>query len=119
MNRVTVIMSTFTRAKDYLPKAIDSVRRQRYQNWELIVVDDCSTDETEQVVKDYNNKKIKYVRLDKNSGSDTLPKNTGIKLAKTKYICFAHSSCDELAVLRAKVEYDDGLINCLHTVSVS
>lgn len=106
-------MSTYNRAKDYLPKAIDSVRRQKYQNWQLIVVDDCSTDETEQVVNDYNNKKIKYVRLDKNSGSDTLPKNTGIKLARTKYICFVDDDVqlrpNHLEVLVKAMEKDPSL----------
>ncbi|OGM13712.1 hypothetical protein A3A76_02540 [Candidatus Woesebacteria bacterium RIFCSPLOWO2_01_FULL_39_23] len=69
-----------------LQRALDSVTKQDYTNLEIIVVDDGSNDNTEQVVKRDNDKRIKYYRK-KNSGpADS--RNYGLKKAKGKYICF-------------------------------
>jgi len=70
--------------------AIDSVLSQSYVNWELIVIDDFSQDETCKVVKEYNlfDSRIKLVKLDSNSGSPALPRNIGLENAKGEYIAF-------------------------------
>ncbi len=85
---ISVICSTYNRSDHFLPKAIDSVLKQTYKDWELIIVDDCSTDDTEYVVANYKDVRIKYIKLEENFGSDTRPKNTGIEAAKYEFICF-------------------------------
>ena len=67
---VSIIMPAYN-CGDFIGITLDSVINQIYQNWELLVVDDCSTDNTSQVVKEYIKKdnRIKYHKLDKNSGA--------------------------------------------------
>jgi len=86
--RVSIITSTYNRANYFLPRCIESVQKQRNVNYEHIIVDDCSTDNTKEVVKEYAKKdsRIKYFRTDKNFGSDPGPKNLGIKKAIAKHI---------------------------------
>lgn len=87
---VSVVMSTHNRAVKYLPRAIDSVLSQTYQDFELIVVDDCSTDNTLEVVHDYSlkDKRVIYQKTQEQSGSDTRPKNIGCLKARGKYIAY-------------------------------
>lgn len=91
--KVSIITSTYNRGKTYLPKAIRSVLRQSFKDFEHIIVDDCSTDETEKIVEAFADPRIKYIRLPKNSGSDTKPKNTGILASEGKYICYLDDDC--------------------------
>ena len=89
MPKVSIILSTYNRADKFLPKAIDSVIKQSFKDWELIIVDDASTDGTEEmVVTKYKDKRIKYFIMDKNSGSDTKPKNYGTKESTGEYIAY-------------------------------
>ena len=84
---VSVIIPVYNSAK-YIQKAIDSVLDQTYSNYEIIVVDDGSTDETRQKLQSYQNK-IRYV-FQENQGSATA-RNTGIKLAKGDLVAFLDS----------------------------
>lgn len=86
-NLISVIIATYNRSK-ILYYSILSVIYQTYNNWELIVVGDCCTDDTEEVVKSFNNPKIKFVNLQSNFGEQSYPNNVGIKLAKGDYIAF-------------------------------
>ena len=85
---VSIIMPTYNCEK-FIESSIKSVIDQTYQNWELIIVDDCSTDSTKKIVKKYMDKykNILYKLLLKNSGA-AVARNTGIKMAKGKYIAF-------------------------------
>ena len=66
---VSIIMPSYNTAK-YISDSIDSVLRQTYTNWELIIVDDCSTDNTDDIVKEYlSDNRIKYLKNEKNSGA--------------------------------------------------
>lgn len=91
MNLVSIITPVFNSA-GYIEKTVQSVIDQSYTDWELILVDDCSTDNTleilEQLVK--KDKRINYLRL-KNNGGAGIARNTGIKRAKGKYIAFLDS----------------------------
>lgn len=112
---VSVIMSTHNRADNFLPKAIESVIKQTYKDWELIIVDDCSTDNTKEVVLSYKEKdpRIRYIRLKKNFGNDTKPKNIGIKHAKGEYLSFIDDDCqyrtEHLALLHLTLSKNPGL----------
>ena len=86
---VSVIVPTFNRKKTII-RAINSILNQTYIDVEIIVVDDCSTDDTQKVVNSLNSNKIKYVKHDKNRGA-CAARNTGIKLAKGEYIAFLDS----------------------------
>lgn len=84
---ITVIIPSFNYSQ-FLGQCIESVISQSYEDWELIVVDDCSTDNSAKVVQSYVNKlpnKIKLVRLDVNSGYSKA-KNVGIKASAGDFI---------------------------------
>lgn len=91
MNLVSIITPVFNSA-GYVSETILSVKRQTYSSWELLIVDDCSTDGTEQVVSKFSkdDKRIRYFRLEKNSGAG-VARNKGIRESKGKYIAFLDS----------------------------
>ena len=82
---VSVVMPTYNRAH-LLGQAVQSVLNQTYQDFELIVVDDGSADNTEEVVKSFDDRRLKYIRLSENSGGSAVPRNTGFKAARGEYI---------------------------------
>lgn len=84
---VSVVIPTYNRA-DLVREAIQSVLDQTYQNFEIIVVDDGSTDGTEQVLAPYKDKII-YIYQENQGGAAA--RNTGINRAKGKYIAFLDS----------------------------
>jgi len=83
---VTVIIPTFNRAA-IVGRAIQSVRSQTYRDWELIVVDDASTDGTEGVVKSFEDERIKYLRQERNRRVSAA-RNAGIRCAQGEYVSF-------------------------------
>ena len=83
---VTVIVPTFNRAA-IVGRAIRSVLGQTFLNWELLVVDDASTDNTEQVVKNFPDRRIRYIRHDQNRRVSAA-RNTGIRSAQGEYVSF-------------------------------
>jgi len=87
--KVSIIIPTYNRA-ELLPRTIKSVLNQTLKDFELIIVDDGSTDNTKEVVEEIQkkDKRIRYIRLDKNSGAPAHPKNVGIQNAKGDYIAF-------------------------------
>lgn len=89
MPNVSVIIPTYNRA-NVLGRAVRSVLDQDYRDFEIIVVDDGSTDNTEQVVRAFDKPQIKYVRHEKNMGP-AVARNTGIGHARGKYIAFQDS----------------------------
>ena len=66
---VTIAIPTYNRANAYLPQALESVFNQTYQNLEIIVADNCSTDETEQVVRAFDDPRLRYVKQPNNIGA--------------------------------------------------
>lgn len=89
MVSVTVVIPTYNR-ENVLPRAIDSVLGQRFEDFELIVVDDGSTDNTEGVVKSYSDDRISYICLEQNSGANTA-RNRGVDAANGTFISFLDS----------------------------
>jgi len=86
MSQVSIIIPTYNRAT-LLKRAINSVLQQSFSDFELIVVDDASTDYTPEVVKKINDSRIKLIQHSKNKGASAA-RNTGIDLSKGKYIAF-------------------------------
>ena len=86
---ISIIIPTFNRSKE-LVRAIQSVVDQTYTNWELIIVDNYSTDNTEEVICKFNESRIKYVK-NNNNGLIIVSRNKGLELASGKYIAFLDS----------------------------
>ncbi|RKI30435.1 glycosyltransferase family 2 protein [bacterium 1xD8-6] len=88
---VSIIMPTYNCAK-FIARTFDSLQAQTYQNWELIVVDDHSQDNTKKIVEEYmkNDSRIQYHLLDVNSGA-AVARTTAMKLAKGSYMAFLDS----------------------------
>lgn len=89
MPKISVIIPTYNRTH-LLGRAIQSVLRQTYQDFEIIIIDDASTDGTEKLVKDFNDNRIIFLRLEKNRGGSAA-RNTGIKNSSGEYIAFLDS----------------------------
>lgn len=86
---ITVVMPTFNRAEE-ISRAIESVRSQTHSNWNLIVVDDGSVDNTQEVVESFrSDRRVQYVLVDHIGVSGA--RNTGISLATGKYISYLDS----------------------------
>ncbi len=100
---ISVIITTHNGRKDKCKRAIESVLKQSYKDFELIVVDDASTDGTDEMVIAFHDKRITYLRRAENFGNDTRPKNEGILESKGEYISFLDSDneyrTDHLQVL--------------------
>lgn len=86
---VSIIMPSYNTA-EFIKKSIESVMNQTYQNWELIIVDDCSTDHTDEVVKSIEDERIIYLKNDKNSGA-AISRNKALRKASGKWIAFLDS----------------------------
>lgn len=87
---VSIIMPSYNTA-DYIAESIDSVIAQTHSNWELIIVDDCSDDNTEDVVKRYLcDARIIFLKNKKNCGA-AVSRNRALRHAKGKWIAFLDS----------------------------
>src|SRR5690625_4190600 len=88
---VSIITPVYN-AERFLSETIKSVKEQTYKNWELLLVDDCSKDNSAKIIKEFNrtDDRIKYIKLEKNSGA-SISRNTGIKNAKGRFIAFVDS----------------------------
>ena len=102
---VSVIIPIYNRAH-LVGRSIQSVLNQTYKDFEIIVVDDGSTDNTEDTIREFQkkDKRIKYIRRKKNKGSSAA-RNTGIKAAGGEYIAFQDSD-DEWLPEKLKKQID-------------
>ncbi|OQX91514.1 MAG: hypothetical protein B6D58_07700 [candidate division Zixibacteria bacterium 4484_95] len=89
---VSVITPLYNSEK-YIGETIESVIGQTYHNWEMVIVDDCSTDSSADIVEKYSKKdpRIRLIKCEKNFGGPARPRNIGIKNAKGEYIAFLDS----------------------------
>lgn len=87
---VSVIMPSYNTAQ-YITASIASVQEQTYSNWELIIVDDCSTDNTDAVLKPLlSDTRIRYLKNEQNSGA-AVSRNRALREARGKWIAFLDS----------------------------
>ena len=86
---VSVIMPSYN-AEKYIEAAIKSVQAQTYTNWELIIVDDCSTDKTVDIIRSFKDTRIRLYVKKKNSGAAE-SRNKALRETKGKWIAFLDS----------------------------
>jgi glycosyltransferase involved in cell wall biosynthesis len=108
---VSIITPTFN-SSSYIKNTILSVQNQSLTDWELIIIDDCSTDNSKDIILSLAEKdtRIKYNKLDHNCGA-AVARNFGIKKAQGKYIAFLDSDdiwhTDKLEIQIKKMESDN------------
>ena len=86
---VSIIMPSWNTGK-FITESIQSIINQTYENWELLIVDDCSTDNTDEVVGAFNDSRIKYFKNEHNSGA-ALTRNRAMREAQGEWIAFLDS----------------------------
>ena len=86
---VSIIMPSYNTAP-YISSSIQSVINQTYNNWELIIVDDCSTDNTEDVLSEIKDDRIRFFKNEKNSGA-AVSRNKALREAKGQWVAFLDS----------------------------
>ena len=86
--KISIVIPVFN-AELYITNTIQSIVNQSYKNWELLLIDDCSNDNSSHVIKKLMSKdnRIKYYKLETNSGP-AIARNKGIELANGDFICF-------------------------------
>ena len=89
---VSVIIPMYNAAK-FIPQTLESLLYQTMKNFEVVVIDDCSTDNSVEVVESFKPKfagggVLHVIKLPKNTGMPSLPRNVGINFARGKYIAF-------------------------------
>ena len=85
---VSIIVPVYNSEK-FIDDTIKTVKEQTYKNWEMLLINDCSTDNSAKIITKYKNddKRIKLINLEKNSGA-AVARNIGIEEANGKYIAF-------------------------------
>ena len=110
--RVSIVMPTYNHA-NFIGKALKSVLNQTYKNWEAIVIDNHSTDETSQIINKFNDPRIKYLKII-NEGVLAKSRNLGIKAAQGEWIAFLDSddwwTKDKLEICINEIDEKDDLV---------
>lgn len=88
-NLISIIMPSYNASK-YITDSIKSVQNQTYENWELVIVDDCSKDNTLEIIKSFNDKRIKLFVNEVNSGA-AISRNRALREANGRWIAFLDS----------------------------
>jgi len=113
---VSVIIATYNRA-NVLGRAILSVLHQSYQNLEILIVDDHSTDHTQQIVEQFADERIRFLRHEANQGQSAAH-NTGISQAQGVYVAFLDSDDEWLSPMLEKCIdrfYQDEYLGVVYT----
>lgn len=87
---VSIVIPCYN-ASSTIEETIKSVINQSYKKWEAIIVDDCSTDNSAEIIKAFHDDRIRYYKTDSPSGTPALPRNIGIKESKGDYVAFLDS----------------------------
>lgn len=92
MNPLVSIITPTYNSEKFISEAIQSVQKQSYLDWEMIIVDDCSKDKTVEIIQNFmeDDHRIHLIQLQKNSGAG-IARNTALTDAKGRYIAFLDS----------------------------
>ena len=90
LNLISLIIPCYN-AESTIAKCLDSVISQSYQNLEIIIIDDGSTDKTSSIIKEFQEKDSRITLINQNNSGVSKARNQGIKMASGKYICFVDS----------------------------
>lgn len=82
------VVTPMYNAENFILETINSVLSQTYENWEMIIVDNCSSDNSIEIVKSIQDDRIRLIELDYNSGGPARPRNVGIENSNGEYIAF-------------------------------
>lgn len=85
--RFSIIIPAYN-VEQYIEESIKSVLGQEFENYELILIDDCSTDNTKNILEKYASEKVKVYSTTKNTGTAAGPRNVGLQYATGEYIIF-------------------------------
>lgn len=88
--KISIVLPTYNRGNTFLIKAINSVLNQSFKDFELIIINDASMDDTEKIISKFNDKRIQYIKTEKNHG-EYWSTNYGISLARGDYLTWIHS----------------------------
>lgn len=88
---VSIITPVYNSEK-FLSETIECIQNQTYKNWQLLLIDDCSKDNSSEIIKRYseNDSRIKYIKLENNSGA-AVSRNKGLSIAEGRFVAFADS----------------------------
>lgn len=89
VNELVSIITPVYNNSEFIKQTIESVQKQTYKNWEMIIVDDCSTDRTPELIKKISQKddRIKYIKLEKNSGA-AIARNKALSESRGRFIAY-------------------------------
>lgn len=90
MDELISIITPVYNSEKYISDTINSVLAQTYTNWEMLIADDCSSDNSAEIIKRYTDSRIKYFKLEANSGA-AIARNKALEKAKGNYIAFLDS----------------------------
>lgn len=116
---ISILLTTYNSSR-YILDTLKSINNQTFKNWELIVIDDCSNDNTVRIIKKFflNKKKILIIRNNKNSGGPAYPRNIGIEKARRKFLAFIDDD-DIWHPRKLEIQYKLMLIRKYDLVSTS
>lgn len=120
---ISIILPSYNHAS-FLKDRLDSIVNQTFEDWELIILDDCSTDESVEILKDFvalnKNKIAQFIVNKKNSGSGYTSWKKGIELATSKYIWIAETDdYSDLHFLEEQIKVLELNENCTLSFSAS
>lgn len=111
ISKISILMTVYNTEK-YLTKSIKSILSQKFENFEFIIVDDCSTDNSQNIIKNLKDKRIKFYSLKKRFGR-TKALNFGLNKCNTSFIAVQDaddvSHPDRLTVCLKKLNYDKSI----------
>lgn len=116
----TVVVPTYNRAH-FIQRAIDSVKRQRFEDWELLIIDDGSTDNTKETVQpELADPRIQYIY--QSNAKESAARNNGMRRAKGKFICLLDSDDiyheNHLSLLHERIVKENEAVGFYHTFSL-
>jgi glycosyltransferase involved in cell wall biosynthesis len=118
---ISVITATYNRAA-VLRLTLESLSRSSREDWELIVVGDACTDDTEEVIRSFRDPRMRFVNLPVNSGDQAVPNNEGARLARGRFLAFLNHddfwTRDHLEVTAGALEVSDAELVTTLTLQV-